>query len=280
MDAKNLLVKTAYLDELKPLQKTYKIGDEGDEVIKIKEWLMLWQLDENYISALVDIKVHKEFNENTEKVVKEIQAFLDLPQSGEVDPATWTALTSPMSKAFSLAAYNHGTVRERMVYFAIKHLQYRSSELLADNMGPWVRAYMDGNEGTLEYWCEGFACTILDQTFSSFDIPFTKYYANTWACETMREHARETNLLVTNEQLQTKEYTPQTGDMVLYISDKDNKAHHTEIVYEVLDKEQGNFLTIGGNTNFSGSRNGVGVFLVDRNFLNKNVEIVKMIEQV
>lgn len=37
-------------------------------------------------------------------------------------------------------------------------------------------------------------------------------------------------------------------------------------------------LTIGGNTNFAGSRNGVGTFLVNRNFLKDDVEIVKMID--
>lgn len=274
-----MLIKTSYLNEIQPLSQTYQRGDSNPEVKKIKEWLMLWQLNQNYVSKILHLHSDGIFDVDTETVLHNIQGFLDLDKNGIVDTKTWDAMVSPMVKAFDIQSYNHTTLREKMCYFASKHLQFRASELYEDNIGPWVRAYMDNHEGTYYYWCAGFVSTILDQTFSTIEEKFTTHYANSWLVEDHRTHARKNGLLVTNAELQSAEYTPQAGDMMIVISDKDSHAHHIEIVYETLDTTSGKMRTIGGNTNFTGSRNGVGVFMVDRNFLDKDIEIIKMIDQ-
>lgn len=271
-----LLVKRAYLDEISPLKKSYRLGDKGNKVLKIKEWLMLWQLNENYVDIIIDL--NSTFDQSTENLLKEVQKFMEIEPTGIVDAKTWKSLTSAYKKVFSLKSYNK-SLREKVTYFATKHVQYRSSELDEDNLGPWVRAYMDGNDGGWAYWCQGFACTVLDQTFSSIGERFDLFYANTWACETFREHARKKNLLVSKKELLNKTYTPAAGDLVVYFEGTSQKVHHTEIIYEVLDTEKGSMLTIGGNTNFLGSRNGVGTFLVDRNYLLDNLEVVKLIDE-
>ena len=271
-----LLVKRAYLNEISPLKKSYRLGDKGYDVLRIKEWLYLWQLNENYVDKVIDL--NQNFDQSTEDVLKEVQKFMRIEPTGIVDAKTWENLTSPYKKAFSLKSYNK-SLREKVKYFATKHVQYRSSEIDEDNLGPWVRAYMDGHDGGWAYWCQGFACTILDQTFSSIGERFDLFYANTWACETFREHARKKNLLLSKEDLLNKVYHPKVGDIVLYFEGVSQKVHHTEIVYEILDSEKGTMLTIGGNTNFLGSRNGVGTFLVDRNYLLDNLEVVKLIDE-
>lgn len=273
-----LLVKKDYLEEIAPLKKDYKIGDKGPEVVKIEEWLMLWQLNENFISDLIKIVPDKEFDKTTEKILKQVQLFVNLPATGVVDHTTWKALVSPMTRAFDVRAFTNKTLRQKMKYFATKHLQYRASELMENNIGPWVRAYMNNHDGTWAYWCQGFVCTILDQTFSTIGEYFNEYYADTWTVEIMREQAAAKKLLVSHQQLKNKAYLPQEGDMVLYISTKDGKAHHTEIIYQILDAENGDMLTVGGNTNFSGSADGVGTFLIDRNFLDTKVEVIKLID--
>lgn len=278
-NTENLLVKTSYLKEIQPFAKEYKKGDSGENVQKIEEWLMIWQLNQNYISDVLHINVNQKFDDQTEKVVKNVQTFLGLEPTGIVDNKTWLAMVSPMQEAFHLQSYNHKTLRKKMRYYATKHLQFRAAELEEDNMGPWVRAYMDGEEGEYYYWCAGFASTILDQTFSSIGEHFNEYYARSWLVEDYRVRARSKDLLVTHDQLTAKTYTPQIGDMVIFISDHDGHAHHIEIVYEILDPAKGDMLTIGGNTNFSGSRNGVGVFMVDRNFMDDDVEIIKLIDK-
>ena len=274
----HLLVKTAYLKEIAPLTKTYTKGDSGPEIVKVKEWLMLWQLNQNYASVVLHIKGDR-FDDDMQTVLENIQGFLNLDKTGIVDANTWTHMVAPMAEAFDLNSFNQTTLREKMKYYATKHLQFRASELEEDNMGPWVRAYMDTHEGISYYWCAGFVSSILDQTFSSIGQRFDQYYPNSWLVEDFRDHAREKGLLVTHEALKTENYVPQTGDLVIFISDKDKRAHHIEVLYEVLDTAKGNMLNIGGNTNFSGSRNGVGTFLVDRNFMDADVEIIKLVDK-
>lgn len=271
-----LLVNKHYLEEIAPLSKSYSKGDKGKEVIKIKEWLMLWQLDENYVDEMMNLSSYV-FDESTEKLVKEVQNFMEVEPTGIVDSITWQHLVFPLKKAFDINAYNITNLRDKMVYFATKHIQFRSSELQEDNVGPWIRSYM-GYDGKYAYWCQAMACLILDQTFSSIGERFDEYYPWTYACEVMREHARDKGLLVTIDQLKNKEYIPKPGDQVLYLEGSKHEAHHTEIVYDVLDANKGKMRTIGGNTNFSGSRNGVGAFIVDRNFLTDSLEVVKMVD--
>ena len=100
----------------------------------------------------------------------------------------------------------------------------------------------------------------------------------------MREHARNSGLLVTKEALLKKQYIPKIGDIVLFIERTSQVAHHVEMIYEILAPDTGVMLTIGGNTNFIGSRDGVGTFLVNRNFLTgsklADVEVVKMVDLI
>ena len=278
-----LLVKKYYLKELTPLKKNYQLGDDDEDIIKIKQWLMLWQLDENSVTNIIDPDhvISSKFDNDMEIVVKEIQAFLNLPQTVIVDAQTWQALVKPLKLAFSINSYRYHTLQEKQTYFALRHVQYRSAELEQNNIGPWVRSYMDGADGTWYYWCQGLACTILDQTFSSIGEYFDEFYRRTWLCEEAREHAKLRGLLVTHEELKKGQYIPNPGDLVFYISAKNGRAHHTETILDVPSPEHGVMRTVGGNTNFAGSRNGVGTFIVDRNFLLRDdehhVEIAKLI---
>ena len=260
------LVKTHYLDELTPISTTYKEGDTGSEVKRIKEWLILWQLDQYVVDRVITLDEH--FDGATTAAVNELQNFFNLPKTGLVDEAMWQNLTLPLREATNLTSYNLVTSRQRQVYFASRHLQYHAAEINDSNLGPWVRSYVDGNEGGWAAWCMAFCCMILDQTFSSYGRRFDEVYLATWSCEKAREQAREKGLLRSHEDVLHGRYTPKPGDIALYIRGSSTAAHHAEIVYEVLDAKTGVMRAIGGNTNFAGSNHGVGVFLVNRNFLN------------
>ena len=41
--------------------------------------------------------------------------------------------------------------------------QINPREIGGQNMGPWVRLYMDGREGAEFPWCAGFVCFVLAQ---------------------------------------------------------------------------------------------------------------------
>ena len=263
--SQHCLVKTHYLDELKPLSKIYSEGDTGPEVKRIKEWLILWQLDQYVVDHVITLDDN--FDATATAAVSELQNFFNLPKTGIVDAAMWQNLTLPLRAATNLTTYNLSTSRERQVYFASRHLQYHAAEINDANLGPWVRSYVDGHEGGWAAWCIAFCCMILDQTFSSYGKRFDEVYLATWSCEKAREKTREKGLLHSHEDVLRGLYAPKPGDIALYIMGGAVAAHHAEIVYEILDAKTGAMHTIGDNTNFAGSDHGVGVFLVDRNFL-------------
>ena len=117
--SQNCLVKTHYLDELKPLSKTYSEGDTGPEVKRIKEWLILWQLNQYVVDHVITLDDH--FDATATATVSELQNFFNLPKTGVVDAAMWQNLTFPLREATNLKLYNLSTSRERQVYFASRH---------------------------------------------------------------------------------------------------------------------------------------------------------------
>jgi len=46
------------------------------------------------------------------------------------------------------------------------HLKAHPVEVGGDNRGPWVRAYMSGNDGSDWLWCAGFVTAIVAQAAS------------------------------------------------------------------------------------------------------------------
>jgi len=144
-------------------------------------------------------------------------------------------------------------------------------------MGPWVRAYMNGNEGEEWFWCVGFVETILDQAYSSMDMKYSDHFPNPsyFSCDEVLKYARENNSLVTKEELIGGEYIPQKGDLFLNMNSTNvNDATHIGIVTAC----EGTILsTIEGNTdNHIGSRNGGEVCERTRNFANHSIYVVKL----
>ena len=70
----------------------YKKGDKKQAVAVVQEWLSLHGQG---------LKIDKDFGPATEYAVRQFQAAQGLPKTGEVDAATFTALTQPMLKALS-----------------------------------------------------------------------------------------------------------------------------------------------------------------------------------
>ena len=269
-----LLVKSNYLDELKAPKIPVKFGDEDADVKRVKEWLLYWQLCKNY--PALHLNLDAKFDEDTLEVLHNVQKFLKIEVKDVVDNATWSALVEPMRRAFKNDPYKYTDIRDRIKCFMMQHLQFHAAELSMENYGPWVRSYMNGLDGTLQYWCQGFVCSVLDQTYSSYGIDFTNYYANTVTCEVMRQRAKKDKILITHQDLISGNAEIEPGDILLYISPHDQRAHHVAIVFDCLD-DKGNYREIGGNTNFAGYRDGIGVELVDRNYHDTEIEVVKLI---
>ena len=273
----NFLVKKDYLNELTPLSKEQiSYGDKGDDVKRIQELLYLWQLDTNI--DIDTIIIDGIWGDHTQKIVLALQPEFNVKADGIITNQLFLDMLAPMKEAFSLESFNKKSLRDKIVFFAKKHLQYRSCVINQLNQGPWVRSYMGGHDGEEWYWCQGFVCTILDQAFSTINQKFTDHYANTFICEKFHQGAKDNNLCFSYNDILNKKTSIEAGDIGLVISPTKNRATHVFIIVDVLDAEKQIVQTIEGNTNFGGSRNGTGVFMRIRSF-SDTIELVKCITE-
>src|SRR5262245_66632252 len=75
-----------------------------------------------------------------------------------------------------------------VVAYAQQHLAQHPLEIGGQNKGPWVRLYMDGNEGTPWAWCAGFACFCLKQACGSAGQPMP--IARSFPCDSLAASGR------------------------------------------------------------------------------------------
>ena len=242
----------------------------------MQEWLNIWQAyDAQFNSSLETSKkpfgIDGIFGPKTEATVKKFQNFLGISETGIVDKKIWQHLVAPMCHAFQLEDYDDD-LSGCMRLYALQYEMWRPYEV-QPNRGPWVRSFMDGHEGEEWAWGEGFVQTVMDSAFSQFGKKYTDYFKKTYAVETMRENARKKNLLVTNDELKRGVYRPNQGDVVVYVFPSDRKAHQAGII---TDHRASTLFVIVGNTNFAGSRTGVGVFRLKWNYENMPLEVIKM----
>jgi hypothetical protein len=269
------MIKTHYIKELAPPLEYIKRGAKNEFVKKIQEWINLWKFYNSGWSH--QIIIDGDFGAATENAVKRFQQFRRISVDGIVGPQTWSELVRPMREAFAEIPFlQFANLRTRMAEYARQHVKSNPTEINS-NMGPWVRAYMDGNEGERWYWCVGFTETILDHAYSSIGQKYTDHFPSPsyYNCDQVLKYAKENNMLVTDKDLRQGKYIPQKGDMFLNMNPGNiNDATHIGIVIEC----EGTILTtIEGNTdNHIGSRNGGEVCERTRDFGNHLIYIVKL----
>ena len=269
------MIKTHYIKEIAPPAEYVKKGVKNEYTKKIQEWINLWKFCDPRWNH--QISIDSDFSAVTEMIVKKFQNFRGISDDGIVGPQTWNELVKPMKESFEEISFlDSVSLRTRVVEYARQHLRSSPTEINS-NRGPWVRAYMCGNEGEEWYWCVGFVETILDQAYSSLDQKFTDHFPNPsyFSCDEVLKYARQNTRLVTQAELLNGEYTPGMGDLFLNMKAGDeNDATHIGIVIECNDTI---LTTIEGNTdNHTGSRNGGEVCERTRNFKNHLINVVKL----
>ncbi|ADB39617.1 peptidoglycan-binding domain-containing protein [Spirosoma linguale] len=155
------MLKIAYQDELL-FTSTQQRGSSGPDVRRIQEWLCLNAL--RYPTAALTTTLDGEFGPATKLAVQNFQAVLKLPKTGVVTPDLFAKLSAPLATGFQTKPASKD-IRRAVVQLAQTHLKQRSAELQCDdgqNLGPWVRSYCDGLDGSLFKWCAGFVQSILD----------------------------------------------------------------------------------------------------------------------
>ena len=152
---------------------------------------------------------------------------------------------------------------QMVVAYAEQHLKRHPLEVGGQNKGPWVRLYMQGNEGSDWPWCAGFVSFILKQACKTLGMPLPIH--TSFSCDSLAASAKERGLFL-NESDAKHNATIAPGSFFL-----DQRSPrdwvHTGIVQSVDDDV---FHTIEGNTNDDGDREGYEVCRRIRNYKSKD----------
>ncbi|MCW8085276.1 peptidoglycan-binding protein [Sabulicella glaciei] len=217
-----------------------------DAVRRVQEWCTLHGSG---------TKVDGDFGTGTRDAVRDFQLARGLLGTGAVDERTWAALTAPMHRALAplqdATAGLHGTV----IAVARQHLKEHPREAGGDNRGPWVRLYMAGKEGSDQAWCAGFVCFLLQQAALVLGQPMP--IRRQVGVDALVADAKRDGRFVAGDSLRSPEARmsrlPAGSLFVIRSTTNPNDWIHTGLVAEARGDS---FLTIEGNTNSDGSRNG------------------------
>jgi len=228
-------------------------GRRGKAVRRIQEWLSLQGF------GLVTDGV---FGPATEFALQVFQRRSHLPITGRMNRGTFAALTEPLARTLE-GSSTGGTLRTKLRYYARTHLRQAPREIGGQNKGPWVRAYMDGREGRQYPWCAGFVCTLLAQACD--ELGRTLPIVPSVSVDRLAGSAKDTGRFLVGRDDRPRA-TLRAGDIFLVRRNAKDWTH-TGVVMRVHDEVM---LTVEGNTNDDGSREGYEVCQRVRNYRRKD----------
>lgn len=263
--------KTAYKKELviKTTQKRGGTSNRKKEVLKIQSWLSLFSVWNS--NSGTGTSIDGDFGPATERAVRNFQSTVGLPVTGVVDQSVFDKLSNGLKEAFE-APLNASNLRDLVVEAGENHLKYHPLELTIQgqsNSGPWVRSYMDGNDGSSWFWCMGFVQAILDQAASKLGKDFTKLMPLSYSCDTVGNAGLKKGVLTRFQKIRKDPSIIKKGDVFLSQRSTLDWTHTGIITGSFGDVIE----TIEGNTNFQGSRNGIAVMKRTRNIRKSKIDV-------
>jgi len=232
-------------------------GSPTARVRLAQEWLTL---------AGVKTSVDGDYGGATAAAVQLFQQRGGLPATGVVDHATFDALVAPLVAALQpIAAPPGATLGTMTVAYARQHLAQHPREVGGENMGPWVRLYMDGGQGADQLWCAGFATFCQRQAAKTLGVQLP--VARTFSCDELAAHAKHAACFVAG----CPDFRAVTPGSLFLVRKTDDDWQHVGIVTSAAADA---FHTIEGNTNDEGSREGFEVCERVRGYDKKDFVIV------
>lgn len=195
-------------------------------------------------------KIDGDYGPATEAAVKQFQTKKGLAATGKTEPATFAALVAPMLNVMALTASNQ-SLRNNVISFAKAYLKEHPVEVGGQNMGPWVRYFMDGNQGEDFPWCAGFVTYLMRQIAQAKgeQCPVER----TYSCDVLGYAAKKAGTLVRGN---TGDLTKVKAGDIFLVRKAPLDWSHTGFVIEA---NADHLVTIEGNTNDEGSREGYEV---------------------
>ena len=182
------------------------------------------------------------------EVVKAVQKLLGVSSDGADGPVTWNAILAKLSTKEPSAS--GGSVTEKMVSLAREEIGV--SEVDGSNCGPRVDEYkaatwLDADKGWP--WCAAFVCWLVREAIEGEDTRFKRpRTAGAWDFENWAKQESTNGVELrkpTNEDIKA-------GDIVVFT------FSHIGLAVKDVDSS-GYVVTIEGNTNGAGSREGGSV---------------------
>jgi hypothetical protein len=234
-------------------------GDIGPKVRRVQEWLKI-----NGFGTGID----GDFGPATKNCVTRFQHSKALPETGEVDRQTWDLLVDPLVKALAPVGFTSDTnLSEAIRRVAEQHLRQHPIEVGGDNRGPWVRVYLDGNEGQSWRWCAGFVTFVMKQ--ACMELGRTVPIAGSYSCDSLAYQAKHADLFVPGAQLESGSvpWSDLGSAQIFLVRRTPTDWTHTGFSFDGADAV---FSTIEGNTNEDGSANGFEVARRTRSVTKKD----------
>lgn len=219
-------------------------GAEKFGVKRIQEWLRI-----HGFAAPLD----SDFGSSTADQLKAFQTSQGRASSGELDEQTWDLLTAPMRKAL-VKIENAGSMSldELAITIAKQHQAQKPIEVGGNNLGPWVRLYMAGDDGKEQLWCAGFVCFVVAQACRELkiDMPFKRRVG----VPLLVDDARDSGRLVNAAELKTpQERRSKLKPGYIFAVRSGASFSHTGFVMGLNDAT---FDTVEGNTGAEGGNDG------------------------
>jgi hypothetical protein len=245
------------------MNKTLKIepckkGSKGISVRNVQEWLCL-----HGFGLVID----RDFGVATEAQVKAFQKKKGINPTGRVDAKTIDALVQPMRDALRPIRPGGRSLGQMVIACARQHLRQHPREIGGQNMGPWVRLYMTGKQGTDWPWCAGFACYILEQACR--DLRIAMPFSRSVSSSKLAGMAKENGTFLAGPASSDREQV-RPGCFFLTRGGPTGHKHTGLVVRPVGDTIH----TIEGNTNDEGTHEGYEVCKRTRKAVNQDYVLV------
>lgn len=252
----------AELDFPGEIAKGAKDSDQQRTVHRVQEWCSFHTSQTG---------IDGDYGAGTEAAVKGFQRKAGLPETGVVGERTWAAMTAPMRTALAPVAVAPGdTIYDVVLKVARVHLDIHPIEFTVKgqgNCGPWVRLYMHGEEGSDQPWCAGFVSHVIGQAAHGVGQPVP--IKRRVSVDLLVEDAKGAGRFLEGSKLTTaaRRIDKIRKGSLFVVRKSSTDWTHVGFVTEVGDDF---FLTIEGNTNDEGSREGFEVCARSRGFKNRD----------
>jgi hypothetical protein len=230
-------------------------GASGRRARLVQEWLCLHD---------AHVVADGKYGPATELAVRAFQSAQGLRPTGAVNRVTFDALLQPLNDARGKLEPGRESLGGLVVAYARQHLVQHPREVGGQNLGPWVRLYMKGNEGPEWPWCAGFASFVLQQASESRTEPMP--LRASFSCDLLATDAQRRQLFLAGARVDGAADQIPAGSLFLSRRSTGDWVH----IGIVLQAGAETFETIEGNTNDAGDREGYEVCQRVRGYKDKD----------